>query len=149
MWLFNGKEYDGDLHAQKEYEGFVYLIVDKLNNKCYIGRKYLWEIRKVKGKSRRQRKESKWRDYWSSSDVLKERVKEFGEENFERHILCFCKTRGDCNRIEEQLLWSNNVLESDEFYNDTIGNFRTATEHIIEGRLWNDRRICEITKRSD
>ena len=72
-WTFNGKEFDsediGDAY------GFVYLITTPEGQK-YIGRKYFWSIRKVKGKTRRQRSESDWKKYYGSSDLLKAKIKE-------------------------------------------------------------------------
>ena len=72
-WLFNGQPFDESLI--KGHEGFVYLIRNELTGQKYLGRKYFASVRKVKGKTRRQRFESDWRDYWSSSDVVKEEVK--------------------------------------------------------------------------
>lgn len=137
-WLFNGIVFDPDSIDIKKYEGFVYVIIDKETGKKYIGRKYLSSIRKVKGKTRRQRKESDWKKYWSSSKIIQSLVEDFGKERFERHIIIFCKTRGDCNRMETKLLWEYNVLEDSSYYNDTCGNFRSATEHIIKDRLYNE-----------
>lgn len=134
-WWYNGEPYRRE--APREFEGFVYVITNLVDGRRYIGKKFLWSIRKKPGKARRQRTESDWKRYWSSSDTLKEDVKRLGFENFKREIIVFCKTRGDCNRIETRLLWENNVLESDDWYNDSIGNMRGPTCAIMESREWN------------
>ena len=120
----------------KGYEGFVYKITNNLTGQKYIGRKFFYSIRKVKGKKKRQRTEADWKNYWSSSKILQEDVKTLGEENFTREILVMCKTRGDCNRIETQMLWANNVLEDTMWYNDSIGNHKAAPQHIMEARIY-------------
>lgn len=141
MWLFNGEEFNEELIGKSE--GFVYLITNNLTGRKYIGRKYFWSLRKKRKtkknpNTRRQRFESDWKDYWSSSDYVKADVEEFGEENFTREILVICKTRGDANRIETQLLWENKVLDTDDFYNETIGNFRKTSDTIKESRIYSD-----------
>jgi hypothetical protein len=47
VWLYQGKPYTD---ANKEYYGFVYCITNLLTKRSYIGRKYFWSVRKVKGK---------------------------------------------------------------------------------------------------
>jgi hypothetical protein len=132
-WKFQGEPIE---ELPKGYEGFVYLIRNLVTGQLYIGKKYCRSVRKVKGKSRRVGTESDWRDYWSSSDTLKKQVEDLGQENFERHILVFTKTRGDASRIEEQLLWRYNVLEDDRFLNASIGNTKPPPQHIKESRKW-------------
>ncbi len=134
QWLFEGKVFDEDL--KHGYQGFVYKITNHKTNRKYIGRKYFWSVRKVKGKTKRQRSESNWKDYWSSSKVVQEDVKNLGEEHFSREILVLCHTRGDINRMETYYLWKNNVLENDEWYNDSVGNMKSAPKHIIEKRKY-------------
>ena len=138
-WTFNGEPF---LELEDtSFQGFVYLITNNLSGRRYIGRKYFWSLRKKRKtkknpSTRRQRSESDWKDYWSSSDYVHADIKEFGIENFTREILMICKTRGDCNRIETMLLWENRVLETDDFYNETVGNFRKSSEKIIEARIY-------------
>ena len=45
--IFNDEDID-------KYVGFVYIIVNLTDGRKYIGRKYFYNIRKVKGKKRRQ-----------------------------------------------------------------------------------------------
>ena len=120
MWLHEEKE----LHENvvNDYYGFVYLIRNKISGKSYIGRKYFTKAssRQVKGKRRRCRKESDWKDYWGSSKRLLEDIEKLGKENFERQILRLCKTRGECNYWEAKYQFEYDVLTGDNYYNDNI-----------------------------
>ena len=103
------------------YYGFVYLITNKITGKKYIGRKYFWQFRKPKGKTRKEKKESDWKFYYGSSKALLEDIKQHGEMNFERRILSFHTTKGSTNYNETKQLFKENVLEnSDKYYNDNI-----------------------------
>ena len=127
-WTFNDKEFDsediGDAY------GFVYLITTPEGQK-YIGRKYFWSIRKVKGKSRRQRAESDWKTYYGSSDVLKAKIKESDRKLFRREIISLHSTKGRVNYEEVKEQFAHEVLERDEYINDNInGKWHRSPEHI-------------------
>lgn len=84
-----------------------------------FGKKHIWAMRKVKGKTRRQRKESDWKKYYSSHPE----IKLLGKSNpnrFIREILHLCSSLGMTNwkEIEEQFL--RKVLYDDRYYNDQI-----------------------------
>lgn len=132
-WTFKGKELlDDDI---KGYEGFVYIITNLTTKEKYIGRKYFKSLRKQKGKTRRSSSESNWKEYWSSSDVLKEQVKELGKEKFKREILCLCKTRGDTNYMEVFYQFQFDVLANDKWLNENIaGKWHRKPTHIKEAR---------------
>ena len=136
-WLFNGEPFESDHIGDSQ--GFVYLITNTTTNKKYIGRKYFYEIRKVKGKTRRQRRESNWKQYYGSSPSLSEDIEKFGKNVFKREIISLHKTRGDVNYEEVKQQFINDVLESDEWYNDNInGKWQRKPQHIIEGRRYSD-----------
>ena len=121
-WTYNGKQIDS---IPNEYEGFVYLITNKINGKKYIGKKLAkFKTTKppLKGKKNKRRgyKESDWRDYWGSSDRLQADVDKLGPENFTREILYLCKGRGEMSYIEAREQFDRRVLESDEYYNGII-----------------------------
>jgi len=134
-WTFDGMPFgSGDID---KYYGFVYLITTP-EGKKYIGRKYFWSVRKVKGKSRRQRSESDWKTYYGSSDVLKELIKNSDKNLFKREIISLHTTKGDVNIAEVRVQFVLNVLEDESFLNDNInGKWRRQPKHIIE-----DRRIA-------
>jgi len=135
--MFEDKEFDENLIAKNE--GFVYLITNKLTGKQYIGRKYFFSLTKKKGKRNKVRAVSKWKDYYGSSKTLKSDIEALGKDSFKREILCICSTRGDTNRMEIELLWQHKVLDSDQYYNESIGHFKTANEKTISSRIYSTK----------
>ena len=121
-WTYKGKQIET---IDEQYEGFVYLITNKVNGMKYIGKKLAkFKTTKppLKGRKNKRRgyKESDWRDYWGSSDRLQADVDKLGAENFTREILYFCKGRGEMSYIEAREQFDRRVLESDEYYNGII-----------------------------
>lgn len=126
MWLL--QEHSGNEARElteediKGYYGFIYVIENQIDQKAYIGRKYFTKAstRQVKGKKRKTRKESDWKDYYGSSPRLLEDIEKLGKENFKRTVIRLCKTRGETNYWEAKYQFLLGVLESDDFYNDNI-----------------------------
>jgi hypothetical protein len=136
-WIFNNGPFETE--NIEKFEGFVYCITSKINNKKYIGRKYFYNIRKVKGKKKRVRSESDWKEYYGSSKVLLTDIEKYDIMDFKREILSLHITRGDCNYEEVKQQFLNNVLEEDGWYNETIGNYRRKPKHIVENRQYGRR----------
>ena len=82
--------------------GFVYLITNNNNNKKYIGKKlfHFSKSKTVKGKKKRYKIQSDWKDYYGSNTKLQDDVKMHGVDSFKREILHLCKTKGQCNYLE-------------------------------------------------
>ena len=120
-WLYKGEELTDDKIPDKAF-GFIYLITDLTDGRRYIGRKLLTRAarKQVKGKVKKIRKESDWRDYWSSSPYLIEHIEEHGFENFTREILMFAPNKAQLNYLEEKFLYMVGALESDEWFNSNI-----------------------------
>lgn len=118
-WVFNNEVLASPPDG---FVGFVYIISNKLNDKKYIGKKLFFfaKTKVVKGKKKRIKIESDWKDYWSSSDELKEDVKKLGKENFSREILFLCENKGLLNYLEARTQMDHRVLESDKWYNNYI-----------------------------
>jgi hypothetical protein len=116
-WLYNNEPYNG--HDVKSYFGFVYLITDLMTNRKYIGRKYFWSLKKIKGKVKKSRVESDWRDYYSSNDFIKNEAKK-DPLRFKREILHLCESKGKTNFFEIHEQFLRKVLFSEEYYNDQI-----------------------------
>jgi len=125
-WMYDGKPFESS--DIRDYFGFVYLIQNNLNGRKYIGRKYLWSFRTPKGKKRKVKSESDWKNYYGSCPELKEDIGKFGRENFSRTVLSLHKTKGKTNFEETRQLFNNNVLTESldngdpTFYNSNILN---------------------------
>ena len=123
-WRYNGEIFESEQIGS--YYGFVYHIRNTVNQKCYIGRKYFVSFTKDKGKTRRSKKESDWKKYYGSCPELKEDVKKYGKESFERTILSVHRKMGEVNYEETKQLFLNNVLMerldngSPAYYNSNI-----------------------------
>jgi hypothetical protein len=89
---------------------------------------------------RRVKQESDWKKYYGSCPELKEDIKKYNKENFNREILSLHTAKGDCNYEETKQLFLNNVLKESlddgtpAYYNSNIlgrymrkdyGNFGT------------------------
>ena len=75
----------------------------------------------MKGKKKRFKVESDWKTYWSSSDELKQDVKNLGEENFKREIVHLCFGKGELSYLELREQIDRRVLEyPTDWYNNLI-----------------------------
>lgn len=105
------------------YYGFVYNITNILSNKQYIGKKFFYsqKQRQVKGKKKKYKAESDWKEYYGSNEELKNDVELHGKDNFTRTIIQLCKTKGECSYYEAKYQFQENVLLFPElFYNSWI-----------------------------
>jgi len=103
--------------------GFVYLLTHIPTGRKYIGKKlFLFAATKqVKGKIKKIKKESDWKNYYSSSDEIQAMVKEKGPQDWKREILHFTKTKGTLSYLEAREQFDRRVLEKpDEYFNGQI-----------------------------
>lgn len=109
--------------------GFVYKITNLLNDKQYIGKKFVYSIRtkKVKNKRKRTKTVSDWKTYQGSCEPLKEDIKLYGEHNFKKEILSIHRTRTLTNYTEIELQIKNDVLRAV----DNQGNFKFYNANIL------------------
>lgn len=122
-WTYNNKPFTSEDIG--EYYGFIYRITNLTNGHDYIGRKYFITKRKLpplKGKKNKRIKivETDWKNYWGSSDKLKNDIEELGVENFKREIICLCNTRGETNYMEAKYQFDEDVLLREDNYNGII-----------------------------
>jgi hypothetical protein len=137
MWTYNSKIVE---QLPEDCVGFVYLIVNKVNCRMYIGKKlakfskttYKMVTQKNGVKKRKKIKskiDSDWMDYYGSSIELNKDIESLGKENFSREILFFCKSKAECSYIEAREQFTRRVLESDDYYNGQI-SVRVHGSHI-------------------
>lgn len=128
-WTYNNTEFTEDLIGDNY--GFVYQITNLANNKKYIGKKFFYstKTKQVKGKKKKLKVSSDWQTYYGSSDTLKQDVLQYGLECFKREIIHLCKSKGECGYLEAKEQFTNNVLESDDYYNTWI-MVRVRKSHI-------------------
>lgn len=137
-WLYQGKEIT---ELPDDCVGFVYLIVNKSDNRKYIGKKLAkfakTSIKTVtlkngtkKKKKIRSKVDSDWMTYYGSSAELLKDVSDLGENNFTREILFLCKSKAECSYIEAREQFNRCVLESADYYNNQI-SIRVHGSHII------------------
>jgi hypothetical protein len=120
MWVREEKEF---LEIPDGIIGFVYKITNTITGKQYIGKKLFTAAgrKQVKGKRKRIRVESNWRDYYGSNKELLHDVATHGREHFHREILHLCTTKGQCSYFEAKEHFQHSVLEHpDLYYNDWI-----------------------------
>ena len=128
-WLYN-KEPVNEI-PEGSYS-FVYLITNLTNGRKYIGKKLFWftKTKMIKGKKKKIKSESDWKDYWSSSDDVNKDVELLGKENFSREILHMCPNKGTASYFEAKEQMINEVLEyPDKWYNGQI-QCRVHRNHI-------------------
>ena len=131
MWLYENREYD---ETPEEYQGFVYEIEELSTGKKYIGKKNFWRPKILPKNSKRTRRvrtrvESDWKKYFGSSKEVQALVESNGIENYKREILRLCKTKGEMSYYEAKLQFENDVLLSDQYYNEFIG-CKIHSKHI-------------------
>ena len=111
--------------------GFVYLITNQANGMKYIGKKnfYFSKTKQVKGKKKKIKVESDWRDYYGSNKSLAEHVSLFGENKFVREIIYLCKSKGEMTYYETKAIFADDAVLSDKYYNDWV-MCRVRRSHI-------------------
>jgi group I intron endonuclease len=96
--------------------GFIYLTTNKINNKKYIG----------------MCKNTHREGYIGSGTLLKEAIKKYGRENFERNVLQECETFEELCLAEASWIDHYNAVNDVNFYNLTSGGFGGNSDYMKE-----------------
>ena len=137
MWTYKGTEV---VALPEDCIGFVYIIVNVLTGRKYIGKKLAkfskttYRIVKQKNGIKKKKRikskiESDWQQYTGSNIELNKDIEELGIENFTREILYYCRSKAECSYVEAREQFSRRVLESDDYYNGHI-QVRVHGSHI-------------------
>lgn len=143
MWIYKDEKIEkiedfGDLPPY----GFIYRITNIKTGKFYIGKKQLISVtnkklgkkelikireerklNKIQGKQPSKKQiiqESNWLDYWGSCKPLLEEIKQLGKENYKREIIQITNNVKQLSYYETLYQMSENVLQRDDCYNDSI-----------------------------
>lgn len=128
--------YDGNLITElsdmpDDTMGIIYMITTE-HGKKYIGKKSLYSVRKRKfGKKESAlitdkrmklyemvKKESDWKIYTGSNKVLNDDIK--NGISFTKKILYYATHKKQLGYLETKMLYINEVIESDDYYNSNI-----------------------------
>tara|TARA_B100001093_G_scaffold6187_1_gene6231 strand:- start:5642 stop:6064 length:423 start_codon:yes stop_codon:yes gene_type:complete len=137
-WTYNNKTFTSDMI--EEYVGFVYEVYDTETKMKYVGKKKFWsKVTRppLKGKKNKRRslKESDWKSYYGSSELVKQLVENTGEWRFKRKILRLCKSAGEMSYYEmKEQIEKDVLLKPNEYYNAFVGGkiHRRHLGHLIK-----------------
>jgi hypothetical protein len=111
--------------------GFVYKVTNLINNKCYIGSKFIIN-------SRTKRYDKSWTVYKTSSDYVKTDIVLLGIQNFKFEIIK-CYDNYDDLRLDEINLIKD-LLKTDNCYNKNIGG-RIVMDDVVAAKIRNTFKL--------
>ena len=129
LWLFQGNPFetipDGVL-------GFVYCITNTLTGRKYIGKKGTTSAayKTVKGKRKKLRKESNWKEYYGSCEELLKDIETLGKDHFFREVIRVCYSKGEASYWEAKLQFEADVLYYPEQYYNAYVGCRISRKHL-------------------
>jgi hypothetical protein len=131
-WTYNGEPFTDPGDAF----GFIYMMTCISNEKRYIGRKLFTAAahRQVKGKKKKYRKDSGWKDYWSSSDEVKADVSRYGKDMFTRVILYLCHSKSEMTYLENYAIFTHHALIRTDYYNQWL-TARVRKSNLLKTKL--------------
>lgn len=129
-----------EIEDVEDHVGMVYLIVNNVNNKKYIGKKFFWRTVKLpplKGKKRRRlvRKPSDWQKYYGSNKELQDLIENQGVDKISRYVLRLCHSKSECAYYELKEQVDREVLFDDSYYNEFIG-VKINAKHLKEKKCY-------------
>ena len=138
-WTYQGSVVE---ELPEDCVGFVYLIVNTVTGRKYIGKKLAkfskttYKTIKLKNGTKKKKKirghiESDWQTYYGSSVELTADISAIGVDKFTREILHYCNSKAQTSYIEAREQFDRKVLESKDYYNGQI-SVRVHGSHILK-----------------
>jgi hypothetical protein len=130
-WLYKGQFIEDIPEIETKPYGFIYIITEISTNKKYIGKKLFTKAayKTTKGKKKKIRKESNWKNYWSSSPSLLAEIQKKGIESFTKEIVKLCYSRSECSYYETKLIFETDAIISHNYYNDWV-SCKISRKHV-------------------
>jgi hypothetical protein len=103
-----------DVEAGIQYEtikdpyGFIYITINYINGKRYIGQK-MFDTR------------SRWKSYLGSGYYLNKAMKKYEKSNFKREIVAIANSSEELDELEYSWVESLNAVDSEDYYNAIDG----------------------------
>jgi len=112
--------------------GYIYITVNNINGKRYLGQKKLDDC-------------GRWKTYIGSGIAFKHAVVKYGKENFTRHIIDFANSQEELNRLENEYTIKLNCVNDRNYYNlvhggGTVSGLKFSKETL---KKLSDRMIGE------
>lgn len=142
MWKYKDREINTIEDLPERAYGFIYEVTYIPTGQKYLGKKVLYfkrnvkigkrELNKIKEERKKQGiggrppkrkqiiKESDWKTYYGSQKEVRELVKTDDKNNFKREILEVGFDKKHLTYLETKLLFTREVLEREEYFNDNI-----------------------------
>lgn len=120
-WTYQGTPFET---IPEGVVGFVYLITNTLTGRKYIGKKGTTSAayKTVKGKRKKLRKESNWKEYYGSCEELLKDIAVLGKEHFSKEVIHLSRSKGENSYWEAKLQFEADVLyHPEQYYNRFIG----------------------------
>lgn len=137
MWYYKNKPIKSidQLPNHESLSGFVYRITNTVTGQCYIGKKALHARRKTRITQKEKKatptrkifktviKESDWKTYYGSSEVLKKDLTKLGAGKFRRDILELCCTKKYLSYAEVAWQIKEDVLKTNSYNGNILGRW--------------------------
>jgi len=130
MSIFNNTITPTNEELKSKY-GFIYVTVNNINNKIYVGQKKF---------------NSSWKSYLGSGVSLNHSIKKYGKENFTRHIIEICHEE-EIDNQEIHWIYELNAMDKNIGYNLCEGGRTTrGFKYSDEQKEVNRIRRLELWK---
>lgn len=113
--------------------GFIYITLDNINGKYYIGQRAF-----ARG----------WKQYLGSGIYLKRAIKKYGKENFNKIIIDVCSTKEELDKREIYWISHYDAVNNSLFYNISFGGTGGDTYASLDKEQLDDikKRISNTLK---